>query len=99
MIEKEQVSHIAKLARLQLREEEIAQYQQDLSLILDYFDILKEVNTDNIEPMIHSVSHENIARKDVPQRADPGVIFGMMRLMPALKDGFLKVKEILKREA
>ena len=95
MISKEQVRHIAKLARLQLQEEEVTQYQQDLSLILDYFDILKEVDTDNVEPMTHSVYHENIARADIPQSADPDVISHMMRLMPAVKDGFLKVKTIL----
>ena len=95
MISKEQVRHIAKLARLQLQEEEVTQYQQDLSQILDYFDILKEVDTDNVEPMTHSVYHENIARADIPQSVDPDVISHMMRLMPAVKDGFLKVKTIL----
>ncbi|MCH8244450.1 Asp-tRNA(Asn)/Glu-tRNA(Gln) amidotransferase subunit GatC [Patescibacteria group bacterium] len=94
MINKEQVQHIAKLARLQLKEEEVLRYQQDLSLILDYFDILKEVDTKNVQPMTHSVEHENIARKDVPQREHPDVILRMMQLMPATKDGFLKVKAI-----
>ena len=94
MIDKEQVAHIAKLARLQLKEEEIAKYQQDLSSILDYFDILKEVNTNSVEPMTHSVEHENVAREDVPQREDPDVILRMMQLLPAIKDGFLKVKAI-----
>lgn len=94
MINKEQVQHIAKLARLQLKEEEVLQYQQDLSLILDYFDILKEVDTKNTQPMTHSVEHENIAREDVPQREEPDVILRMMQLLPAVKDGFLKVKAI-----
>ena len=95
MIDKEQVAHIAKLARLQLKEEEIAKYQQDLSSILDYFDILKEVNTNSVEPMTHSVHHENIAREDISQREDPDVISRMMQLMPDTKDRFLKVKTIL----
>lgn len=94
MIDKEQVQHIAKLARLRLEEDEAVKYQQDLSQILDSFDILKEVNTKDVEPMTHSVHHENIARKDVPQREDPDVISRMMQLMPAMKDGFLKVKAI-----
>jgi len=95
MISKEEVQHIAKLARLRLEEDEAAKYQQDLSQILDYFDILKEVNTDSVEPMTHSVHHENIAREDVPQREDPDVISRMMQLLPAMKGGFLKVKTIL----
>lgn len=95
MIDRTQVLHIAKLARLQLQEEEVRLYQRDLSQILDYFDILKEVHTDGVEPMTHSVRHENIARKDIPKREDPDVISRMMQLTPALKDGFLKVKAIL----
>ena len=42
MISKEQVTHIAKLASLELKEEEVAKYQKDLSEILDYFDTLKK---------------------------------------------------------
>jgi|ETNmetMinimDraft_2_1059921.scaffolds.fasta_scaffold128453_2 aspartyl-tRNA(Asn)/glutamyl-tRNA(Gln) amidotransferase subunit C len=94
MIDKEQAAHIAKLARLQLKEEEVLKYQQDLSQILDYFDILKEVNTDNVEPMTHSVHHENVAREDIPQREHPDIILRMMQLVPAMKDGFLKVRTI-----
>jgi len=94
MIDKEQVQHIAKLARLQLKEEEVVRYQQDLSQILDYFGILEEVNTENVEPMTHFVHHENIAREDVSQREDPAIISRIMQLAPAMKDGFLKVKAI-----
>ena len=94
MIDKEQVKHIAKLPRLQLKEEEVAAYQQDLSQILDYFDILKEVNTESVKPMTHSVYHENIAREDNPKRERPEVIERMIRSMPKVQDGFLKVKSI-----
>ena len=63
------------------------------------FDILKEVNTENVEPMTHLVHHENVAREDIAQPEHPKVIMRMMQLVPALKDGFVKVKESLKREA
>ena len=92
MIDKAQVRHIAKLARLQLKEKEVEQYQQDLSQILDYFDILKEVNTESVEPMTHSVRHENIMREDNPKRERPEVIELMLKAMPAMQNGFLKVK-------
>ena len=42
MISKDEVIHIAKLARLQLSEPEIEKMQKDLSSILDYFDVLKK---------------------------------------------------------
>ena len=95
MIDKEQVVNIAKLARLQLKEDEIAKYQEDLSEILDYFDTLKRVDTIDIEPMIHSIAQENIARDDIGEKEDPEIISRMMRLVFAMKDGFVKVKTIL----
>ena len=42
MISKEEVQHIAKLARLELTEKEAEKMQKDLSEILDYFDLLKK---------------------------------------------------------
>ena len=95
MISKEQVTHIAKLARHELKEEEVAKYQKDLSEILDYFDTLKKVDADEVEPMIHSVAQENIARDDVGVKDDPVVISRMMQLVFSIKDGFVKVKTIL----
>jgi len=95
MIRASDVQHIAHLARIKLTDDELIKYREDFALILDYFDILQEVDTDNIEPMTHSAYHENIARADIPQSVDPDVISHMMQLMPAVKDGFLKVKTIL----
>jgi aspartyl-tRNA(Asn)/glutamyl-tRNA(Gln) amidotransferase subunit C len=95
MIDKEQVMRIAKLARLELKEEEIAKYQQDLSEILDYFDTLKKVSANDVEPMLHSATQENIVRDDVGRKEDPVIISRMMRLVFSIKDGFVKVKTIL----
>ena len=53
MISKQEVEHIAKLSRLGLDKKEIEKFQKDLSVVLDYFDYLKEINTDNVEPMSH----------------------------------------------
>jgi len=99
MISKEQVQHIAKLARIRLSEEEVARYQKDLSEVLDYFEILKDANTEDVSPMTHALLHENAAREDVPKKEQPNVIAALMQLAPVVQDGFLKVKEILKREA
>ncbi|MDP4007074.1 MAG: Asp-tRNA(Asn)/Glu-tRNA(Gln) amidotransferase subunit GatC [bacterium] len=95
MIEKKQVQHIAQLARLTLNEKEEVQYQQDLSQILDYFDILQKVETKSIVPMTHAVPLENVVREDIPKREKADVVLRMTQLMPILKDGFLKVKTIL----
>ena len=56
MITKEEVKHIAKLARLGLTEEEITKFQRELSKILDYIEKLKEVDISKVEPTSHSIT-------------------------------------------
>tara|TARA_Y100000310_G_scaffold320247_1_gene376487 strand:- start:2599 stop:2895 length:297 start_codon:yes stop_codon:yes gene_type:complete len=94
MIDKEQVRHIAKLARIQLADPEVEQYQKDLSEILDYFDILKEVDTSLVEPMTHSVLQENIAREDMRKKERPELVQHLFGLAPAVKNGFVKVRSV-----
>lgn len=53
MISKQEVEHIAKLARLGLSEQEVKKSEKELSSILDYFDTLKEVNTSSVKPCFH----------------------------------------------
>ncbi|MCX6722438.1 MAG: Asp-tRNA(Asn)/Glu-tRNA(Gln) amidotransferase subunit GatC, partial [Candidatus Staskawiczbacteria bacterium] len=49
MILKEEVEHIAKLARLELTENEVEKMQKDLSAILDYFDLLKSASAPSLQ--------------------------------------------------
>lgn len=86
MLTKDEVKHIAKLARLGLGEEEIEKFQKDLSTILDYIEKLKKVDISKVEPTSHSVLLENIKRKDE-----------VLKFNKKLIDGYLKVKSILKK--
>lgn len=95
MISKEEVGHIAKLARMKMNEQDMERYQKDLGEVLDYFEILKEANTQDVWPMTHALPHENAAREDVARRELPQVVSAMLQLAPAVKDGFFKVKTIL----
>ncbi len=56
---------IAKLSRLKLSDAEIEQYTKDLSQIIGYVEQLGEVNTANIEPMVHGVILDAHFREDV----------------------------------
>ncbi len=94
MISKEEVRHIAKLARLGLTEKEIAKYQKELSLILDYFEKLKEVNISGIEPTSHSIKVENVMRQD--EARGKGTSKKLIDLAPDKKEDYLKVKSIFK---
>jgi aspartyl-tRNA(Asn)/glutamyl-tRNA(Gln) amidotransferase subunit C len=60
----EQVRHIAWLARLGLSEEEVEKFSLQLSNILENFEILKQVDTSNVPPATHTISLQNVFRKD-----------------------------------
>ena len=63
-IDHEQVSAIARLARLALSESDNARYGTDLSRILEYMDQLNELDTDGIEPTAHPLDVRNVWRGD-----------------------------------
>lgn len=63
-VEKEDVLHIAKLACLKLKEEEIEEYRKNLQDILNFANIVNGVNTENISETIGSTSNANVFRED-----------------------------------
>lgn len=98
MITKEQVEHIATLARLALTKEEIEKFQKDLGAILDYFDTLKSVDTSKVNPMTHSVELLNALREDIAKKEKPEVVEKLVESSPASERGFIKVKEVFEEE-
>lgn len=66
MIEKSQVEHIARLARLSVSEQEKDTFSQQLSAILSYVEKLNELDTKDIEPTSHVLNLVNVTRKDSP---------------------------------
>jgi aspartyl-tRNA(Asn)/glutamyl-tRNA(Gln) amidotransferase subunit C len=65
MLDREQVRKVAHLARLALTEEEETQFATQLSSILDYFQQLSELNTENVPPTTRAIDMSNITRADV----------------------------------
>jgi aspartyl-tRNA(Asn)/glutamyl-tRNA(Gln) amidotransferase subunit C len=63
-LSREEVLHIARLARMALTEEEITRLSGQLSNLLEHFQVLQEVNTDNVEPMAQSVELRSVMRED-----------------------------------
>lgn len=59
------VLHIAKLANLPLAEEAIKKYEEQLSEILQYIEVLKKVNTDDIAETSQVTGLENVTKQDV----------------------------------
>ncbi|WP_134699722.1 Asp-tRNA(Asn)/Glu-tRNA(Gln) amidotransferase subunit GatC [Ammoniphilus sp. YIM 78166] len=63
-ISREQVEHVAKLARLNLTEDETVQYTSQLNSILNFFEKLDELDTDQVEPTSHVLEVYNVMRED-----------------------------------
>ncbi len=99
MISKQEIQHIAKLARLGLTEKEVKKYQKELSSILDYVGKLKEIDSEISEFAFakHLLEAENIMREDEMRFGDASVDGAekLLELAPQTKNGYLKVKSIL----
>jgi aspartyl-tRNA(Asn)/glutamyl-tRNA(Gln) amidotransferase subunit C len=67
MIDREQVLHVAKLARLKLSEQEVERMAGELSQILGHVERMTELDLEGVEPTSHAVQLENVLREDVPR--------------------------------
>jgi aspartyl-tRNA(Asn)/glutamyl-tRNA(Gln) amidotransferase subunit C len=67
MIERDQVLHVAKLARLRLGDEEVERMSEELSTILDHIEKIGELDLDDVEPTSHVIEVENVLRDDEPR--------------------------------
>jgi aspartyl-tRNA(Asn)/glutamyl-tRNA(Gln) amidotransferase subunit C len=71
VIDREQVLHVARLARLALTEEEVERMSGELSGILDHVERMNELDLDGVEPTSHVVALENVLRPDEPRPSLP----------------------------
>lgn len=86
------VQHIAHLARLDLADDEIAQYRQQLSDILDYFESLQQVDTSVVSPTATVLPLRNVMRGD---EIRPGLeTEDALANAPDQADGYFKVKAV-----
>lgn len=71
MIDRDQVLHVARLARLELSDEEVERMAEELSGILDHVDRISALDLDDVEPTSHVVALENVLRADEPAPSLP----------------------------
>jgi aspartyl-tRNA(Asn)/glutamyl-tRNA(Gln) amidotransferase subunit C len=71
MIDREQVLHVARLARLHLAEDEIDRMSRELSSVLDHIEKLSELDLEGVEPTSHVIKIENVLRQDIPRPSWP----------------------------
>lgn len=93
MLSREEVLHIAHLARLELTEEEIEAYRRQLSAILDYFQKLQDVDTEGIPPTASVLPPRSVLRKDEPRPGLPREV--LLANAPDVEDGQFRVPPVL----
>jgi aspartyl-tRNA(Asn)/glutamyl-tRNA(Gln) amidotransferase subunit C len=71
MLSREEVLHVARLARLQLSEEEVERFAGELSKVLDYVEKISELDLADVPPTSHVVNVENALRADEPRPSLP----------------------------
>jgi aspartyl-tRNA(Asn)/glutamyl-tRNA(Gln) amidotransferase subunit C len=85
MIDREQVLHVARLARLELSDEEVETMAAELSGILDHVDRMSELDLEAVAPTTHVVEVTGALRADEPRPSWPRE--QMLEQAPASKDG------------
>ncbi|KZE37786.1 glutamyl-tRNA amidotransferase [Bhargavaea cecembensis] len=94
VITKDQVKHVANLARLAITEEkEVEYYTEKLATIIEFAEQLNEVDTSGVEPTTHPVPLVNVLREDEPAKGLDRDL--MLKNVPEHEDGMVKVPSIL----
>lgn len=96
VLSKEQVKHIAKLARLSLTEEEEERYASELSQILAYVETLQELDTKGVEPMVGAIEFKNVMREDLQVQTSADLRRAMLSNAPDSENTFIKVPQMTK---
>ena len=90
---KEEVKHVANLARLAISEEEAEKFAEQLGKITDFAEQLNELDTTNVEPTTHVLPLVNVMREDVAVKGLDREV--MMLNVKEQEDGQVKVPAIM----
>ena len=93
MLEREKIEHLAKLARLKLKEEEIQKLTQDLNRILAYVEKINELKLEDLDPLVNILEKLDL-RKDIAKEFNFEEI---IKNFPEKENNYLKVPKILEK--
>ncbi len=97
-IDEKTVRHLAQLARIELKDAEVASLQKDLNRILTYVDALKEVDTTGLPEVSQVTGLKNALREDLPQSSDEQTRESLLKSAPASENGYVKVKAVFNND-
>jgi aspartyl-tRNA(Asn)/glutamyl-tRNA(Gln) amidotransferase subunit C len=90
---REEVLHVARLARVGLSEEDVVKFQEQLSEILDHFAILRQVDTESVPPTSHTLDLQNVVSPDDVRAPFPRK--EILANAPLPEEGFFRVRAVL----
>ena len=90
---REEVLHVAKLARVGVTDEDVAKFQGQLSDILDHFSALSEIDTMDVPPTTQSLPVVNVMGQDEPRPSLPQE--EVLQNAPIQQEGYLRVRAVL----
>lgn len=91
---KEQVQHIANLARLELTAKEKEKFRDQLSSILDYVEKLNKVDTKEVAATAHATGLENVMREDKIKAGDKETTGKLLEAAPMSEKGLVKTRGV-----
>jgi aspartyl-tRNA(Asn)/glutamyl-tRNA(Gln) amidotransferase subunit C len=94
-LERNAVLHIAKLARVELSEDEISTFSEQLSEIIGHFDALNAVDTEGVDPTAHTLPLRNVLAEDTSRASLPRDT--VLAMAPKTDDGYLRVRAVLEQ--
>lgn len=92
-LSREEVLHIAQLARIGLTDADVEKFQSQLSHILEQFATLRRINTDGVPPTAFALPLENVMRDDVVQPSDD--VETVLANAPAREGNYFRVRRVL----
>ena len=87
------VLNIANLARLNVAENDLARYEQDLSRILEFVEQIEQVDVSGIEPMAHP--QDMVQRLRVDKASEPDLRDKFQTIAPATENGLYLVPKVI----
>ncbi len=92
-LSREDVQHVASLARLGLSDDEVETMREQLSSILGHIEVLSQLDTEAIPPTAQVIALQNVLREDEVRESLPQEV--LMRLAPNSRHGFIAVSEVM----
>ena len=85
MIDRDEVLHVARLARLALSDDEVERMARELSAVLDHIERISELDLEGVPPTTHVIDVAGVLREDEPRPCLPREV--VLEQAPAVEDG------------